>query len=345
MGAGGGPKPAGMVGEGPDRHRAGGRAARPRSTGRGWRHRSDRPIGAGDRRPCRTANTGSSCRWSVDRRRGQRHRAERRSAEQTGPGSRRRRQRRATSPAEPVAGRTRGAALGAGHVHVPNDPTSAARTLSGKVCARSSGPRSGRGRRATIDCGGAARRRSSKRLRNTATGAAWAPRSSASIDRRTSLMVPSPASATSTTRSGWSCLDERDGVAVPGQRRTHTARALDEPDLRRRESPGDLDREVGDRRTAGAPATRRPSGGAIGTSYHRWCGHTSAAVSPVASASWCGVGARDRRHRRTGPASGPRRVTPWVRRSSASRAVSQVLPISVPVPAITTTYGVGRGRS
>ena len=126
------------------------------------------------------------------------------------------------------------------------------------------------------------------------------------------------------------------------ERRPRSARALDERDAgagRRGASSRD---EVGDREAAASPSASAAIGGAIGTAYQRWRGHTVSGGSPVASAEHLGVGragspgANDCTGLRaaTVDAAAPRR-----RRSS--RRAHHVLPTSVPVP-VTTTVGHAR---
>ena len=106
---------------------------------------------------------------------------------------------------------------------------------------------------------------------------------SGAADRRTPLIVPSPASATSTTRSGRSAAARSTAVAVGGERRAHAAGGLDQadPDDRR---PRQLVDQVG-HGERGRPRASAAIGGAIATGYQRCWGHTAAGCSPVAWAS------------------------------------------------------------
>ena len=91
--------------------------------------------------------------------------------------------------------------------------------------------------------------------------AAW----NGAIDSRTALIVPRPASATSTTTSGSSRGHEVDGVAVRGDRRPRAADRLEPADVRLRgrasASSSSSSAIVG----TGRPSTAAAIGGAIGT--------------------------------------------------------------------------------
>ena len=122
-----------------------------------------------------------------------------------------------------------------------------------------------------------------KRFRTTAIGTARAL--SASTASRTALIVPSPASATSRTKSGPRSA-KVSAVPILGQRREEPAGGLDQPhvDRDRPGRPAQLRHEVVDGEGRAAQRRRR-HGGAIATSYQRWGGQTSSAGSPVAAPS------------------------------------------------------------
>ena len=105
---------------------------------------------------------------------------------------------------------------------------------------------------------------------------------SGAAESRTALMVPSPASATTSTMSGASrpARSTASPSAAIGDRTPPAVSTIPTSIRSGQRSSEASSATVNDAR----PSTSAAIGGAIATSYQRWGGHTSCGRSPVASA-------------------------------------------------------------
>ena len=102
---------------------------------------------------------------------------------------------------------------------------------------------------------------------------------------RTALIVPRPASATRTTRSGARAAQQGETVAVGGQGRTQPARRLDQTDVDRRSGPGNSAMRSPIVKGGRPQTPRPPSVAPSAISYQRCGGQTCSGGSPVAAPS------------------------------------------------------------
>ena len=160
---------------------------------------------------------------------------------------------------------------------------------------------------------------------------------SASIDIRTPLMVPSPASATSTTRSGASAATTSVVSPSAACGRTDATGHLHHAHLHPVGGPVQLRHQVGHGeagKAEGLGRHRRSHGPVVGAERVA----DRAGILARGRPQHLGIGRlrpavrRRSRCRRTGPACGPPPTDPGPAAPAAARLHTQVLPTSVPVP-------------